>query len=226
MAFFSKKFFISFLALSCIAHADSSQSDFFLQLAYKDNFNQNTEIIDYDHSRDYESIKQIIKDGWSGFARKPYTEEGLQELLKEPQLENRTSLIKVARIKQQTVGFTKLEICNKPTNNHPHHTDYAFNVEVELVGVSPNFRNQGIASQLLSVAQEIAEKNKATYLNMYVFEENKNAINLYKKLGFIAVPTPRKKIPLMTKALKTPQCECKPCKCLKEYLDKKKVHNI
>ena len=52
------------------------------------------------------------------------------------------------------------------------------------IAVQPEYRNQGIATQLLDNLLEDCKEHGTNYLMLEVRVSNKPAINLYKKLGF------------------------------------------
>ena len=54
--------------------------------------------------------------------------------------------------------------------------------------VQKNWRNKGVLSLLLQELKKIAIKKKVFALRLYVFKENKEAIAIYKKLGFENAP--------------------------------------
>ncbi len=51
--------------------------------------------------------------------------------------------------------------------------------------VSESYRRKGIASKLLNFVEDIARNHKILRLNLTVMDQNKAAIQLYKKHGFI-----------------------------------------
>lgn len=56
---------------------------------------------------------------------------------------------------------------------------------LDRLGVNIDFERQGIATQLLNYADEIAKEKMAEYLRLFVIDINTPAINLYKKNGFL-----------------------------------------
>lgn len=53
------------------------------------------------------------------------------------------------------------------------------------LGILPEFRNQGIGTNLLKLAEKHAKKNnKIEKVELEVFKSNKNAIKLFEKQGF------------------------------------------
>jgi ribosomal protein S18 acetylase RimI-like enzyme len=58
--------------------------------------------------------------------------------------------------------------------------------EIERIYVLSDFQGKGIGRQLLEKAIQMAKEKKASYIWLGVWEENKRAIQFYKKNGFIA----------------------------------------
>lgn len=56
---------------------------------------------------------------------------------------------------------------------------------LDRLGVNIDFKRQGIATQLLNYANEIAIEKMAEYLRLFVIDMNTPAINLYKKNKFL-----------------------------------------
>ncbi len=50
--------------------------------------------------------------------------------------------------------------------------------------VDENYRNNGIATNLMETALSIIKNTDVEFININVLAHNKNAINLYKKFGF------------------------------------------
>jgi len=57
-------------------------------------------------------------------------------------------------------------------------------VEIENIGVEPEFRSQGIGRLLMEKATEWAKEKGATKLYVSAYWENKKAVDFYKKNGF------------------------------------------
>lgn len=53
-----------------------------------------------------------------------------------------------------------------------------------LLYVKPLYRNQGIATMLLEKMHDYASEKGDRRISLMVYEDNKEAINLYKKLGY------------------------------------------
>ena len=66
-------------------------------------------------------------------------------------------------------------------NNHRMTDDEVY---IEMLGVDPAWRGQGVAHQLMSYAEAVATQQGAAQLTLTVVSDNTPAINLYQKMGF------------------------------------------
>ena len=55
---------------------------------------------------------------------------------------------------------------------------------IDVVAVYPEFRGQGVGTQLMSLAFSQAKKGGFAELSLVVFEQNVRAVQLYQRLGF------------------------------------------
>lgn len=60
-------------------------------------------------------------------------------------------------------------------------------VEIENIGVNPEYRSQGIGKLLVDASVRWAKEQKATKLFVSAYWNNKRAINFYKKNGFYEI---------------------------------------
>lgn len=60
---------------------------------------------------------------------------------------------------------------------------------VDFIAVNPLYQGRGVGSQLLSFAEEFAANNNLTSLSLYVASQNKGAMALYTRLGFVVQKT-------------------------------------
>ncbi|XP_022912742.1 N-alpha-acetyltransferase 20 [Onthophagus taurus] len=60
---------------------------------------------------------------------------------------------------------------------------------VTALTVSPGFRRLGIAGSLMSYLEEVSEKKRAYFVDLFVRVSNSVAINMYKNLGYIVYRT-------------------------------------
>lgn len=200
-SFIPKTCFALAALLSFSAHANLQQSLIAPQLAYENMANQHIEIVDYDIVRDFEAVKNILKEGWDMLSGRPYDEQLVYKLFSENVSANRfgvKTIIKVARVNGQTAGVMTFV----PGNLWPDH--YGM---VELLAVGSQFRNKGIGFKLLSCAQELAQKNNAPGIQLYVFINNAPAIKLYKKFGLAYKDLVGKYTALMAKSFNEPKSQ-------------------
>merc|ERR550534_1951590 len=66
------------------------------------------------------------------------------------------------------------------TNWHGH---------VTALSVAPDYRRLGLAAKLMSGLEEISEKKKAYFVDLFVRVSNTVAINMYKNLGYVIYRT-------------------------------------
>lgn len=194
-SFITKKIFFSLAALLFFsAQASLQKSRISKQLGYENIANQQIEIVDYNVTRDFEAVKNIIKEGWNTLSTGPYDEETIREILIDQISGNcrgKKTTIKVARVNGQTAGVMTFV---------PGY--YGM---VELLAVGSQFRNKGIGYKLLSAAQELAQKNNAQGLELYVFSHNAPAIKLYEKFGLKHEGFVYNNVALMSKPFNEPQ---------------------
>ncbi|KAJ0176193.1 hypothetical protein K1T71_008367 [Dendrolimus kikuchii] len=60
---------------------------------------------------------------------------------------------------------------------------------VTALTVSPDYRRLGLAATLMSILEDVSEKKKAYFVDLFVRVSNKVAINMYKNLGYIVYRT-------------------------------------
>jgi GNAT superfamily N-acetyltransferase len=68
--------------------------------------------------------------------------------------------------------------------DHYNHLKAPNSFEINVVAVYPRFRRKGIGTRLLSLARSQAKASGFARLSLYVFEQNDEAIRLYRRLGF------------------------------------------
>jgi ribosomal protein S18 acetylase RimI-like enzyme len=60
-------------------------------------------------------------------------------------------------------------------------------VEIENIGVDPEYRSKGIGTQLMHEATKWAKSQGADKLYVVAFWQNQQAINFYKKFNFVEI---------------------------------------
>lgn len=211
MASFTHKTFFFGLTILCSfsAGADIQKSPTLPELAYSYAIKPKIEVTDYNVISDFNGVKRIAQENWSTISTGPYSEEMVQELFLSCKSSNRSgknTIIKVVRINGKIAGFMTFV---------PGY--YGL---VELLAVDANFRNQGIGYQLLLEAQTLAQRTNGQGLEIYVFQDNTPAVNLYEKFGFQCEANMGDRVILMGKAFAQPKNVffCGTCELLKRNL--------
>jgi len=86
----------------------------------------------------------------------------------------------VAEINGQAVGYVALVIKDFGWRKSKY-------IEIENIGVSPDFRSKGIGEKLMKASEEWAKGQGAARLYVEAFWENKRAIKYYKNNGFVEI---------------------------------------
>ncbi len=81
----------------------------------------------------------------------------------------------VALSKDKVIGWCDILPKEKEINKH---------VGVMGVGIIPDFRGKGIGTRLINACLEKVKKQNIYRIELWVYEDNVNAVDLYKKLGF------------------------------------------
>ena len=84
-----------------------------------------------------------------------------------------------AYLKNVLVGYFKL---NKNAAQAEQFAEQS--IELERIYVVEDFQNQGVGKLMLLKAIEFAQKYKPKFIWLGVWQENKNAVRFYEKLGF------------------------------------------
>lgn len=100
---------------------------------------------------------------------------------------NRDAICLIAEVDDQPVGYLAAS---------PKISDYRISkcIELENMGVSPNFRSAGIGTKLISKLCDLAQDKG--YLRLYVsaYFRNTEAINFYKRNGFNEIDVSLEKV--------------------------------
>ncbi|CAF0750537.1 unnamed protein product [Didymodactylos carnosus] len=67
------------------------------------------------------------------------------------------------------------KIEGKQENYHGH---------VTALSVAPEFRRIGISSKLMSLLENVSERKKTYFVDLFVRVSNKRAVDMYQKLGY------------------------------------------
>lgn len=124
------------------------------------------------YTMDHQSIPQTYK-------KTPKNPQLKGEFLN--MLEDKKSLLLVATINDQIVGFSYAFIEKETGNNvtYGYHRVY-----IGDLYVLPNYHRRGVGSQLIQEVEKWAKDRKLSDLAVLVYNFNKNAADFYKKQGY------------------------------------------
>lgn len=135
-----------------------------------------------EHAKDIQSLlressrSMYINNGYSnedfrGKFRNQISDEAINKCARNISSLSENDKYVVAKIEGRIVGLCYVE--KEPSKNILH-----------AMYILPEYQNQGIGSQLWKNVRGFLDPTKDTFL--YVFDSNNNAIEFYKKLGFIS----------------------------------------
>lgn len=96
-------------------------------------------------------------------------------------INSKTGILFVAELKKEVVGFIHLE--QEDTPNFPSVVPHKYGVLMDLF-VSKSHRRKGVASHLLSEANQWLLDNQLEYMELMVLNNNSDGISLYERNGF------------------------------------------
>ena len=129
-----------------------------------------TAVIESASSKDLERLYTIEKEC---FKEEAFTKEQILQMLDDY---NTISLI--AKISNEIAGFVIGMIYVERNTLHGH---------ILTIDVEPRFQRRGIGLQLMREIEEIFRRKDTKFLHLEVREDNKSAISLYTKLGYVAI---------------------------------------
>ncbi len=98
----------------------------------------------------------------------------------------------VVEMDEKLIGFVHVLVRDTPVFPVIIPQHYAV---IDGIAVKSEFQNHGIGKMLMEKAQEWAKTNGAVFIELNVYEFNKNAISFYERLGYqISSQRMRKKI--------------------------------
>lgn len=136
-------------------------------------------------------IGQLQKIGRQTFSEtfSPYnTEENMRNYLKEnfssekltAELEDKNSEFYFAKLNKNVIGYLKLNFGPSQTELKDENA-----LEIERIYVLKELHGKSVGQSLYEKAMQVANESKANYVWLGVWEENKRAINFYRKNGFV-----------------------------------------
>ena len=85
----------------------------------------------------------------------------------------------IAKENENIIGYIFIKITN-PKQNAEIYKEAL----IDALYVEKEYRNKGVATQLINKAKEFSKEKYAKKISINVIKDNENALNLYHKLGF------------------------------------------
>ncbi|MEC2061284.1 GNAT family N-acetyltransferase [Bacillus stercoris] len=127
-----------------------------------------------------ETFNDTFKDQNSPENMKAYLERAFNTKQLEKELSNMSSEFFFVYFDHEVAGYVKVNIDDAQSEEMG-----AESLEIERIYIKNNFQKHGLGKHLLNKAIEIALERNKKNIWLGVWEENKNAIAFYKKMGFV-----------------------------------------
>ena len=98
---------------------------------------------------------------------------------KKGTIEGNNSKIFLAEENNEIIGFCIINI--RETKNHHMYYDM-INIEIENICIDEKYKQKGIGKKLFEEVKKIAKEKGAKFIELSVWEFNKNAIEFYEHL--------------------------------------------
>ncbi len=127
-----------------------------------------------------ETFTDTFKDQNSPENLKNYLERAFHSEQLQEELSNASSEFYFIFFNEEHAGYLKL-------NTNEAQTEHKTNdsLEIERIYIRTKFQRKGLGKYLIKKAVEIATRKKKKNIWLGVWEKNENAIDFYKKLGFV-----------------------------------------
>jgi diamine N-acetyltransferase len=124
----------------------------------------------------YETFKdQNSQENMNAYLEKAFTVEQLEE-----ELSNTSSRFFFIYFNHEIAGYLKVNTDDAQSEEMGEEA-----LEIERIYISNNFQKQGLGKHLFNKALEIATNLNKKRIWLGVWEKNKNAIDFYRKQGFV-----------------------------------------
>jgi len=90
----------------------------------------------------------------------------------------------VAEMNEELIGFVRMVVRDTP--NHPVMIPHHYAV-IDEIAVKSEFQDRGVGNMLMEKAQAWAASSGAAYMELNVYEFNRNAISFYEGLGYKSI---------------------------------------
>ncbi|WP_163971849.1 GNAT family N-acetyltransferase [Oceanobacillus halotolerans] len=128
----------------------------------------------------YDTFNETFKDqnspeNMDAYMNKAFTIKQLEEELSNP-----FSQFFFVNVHDEIAGYLKVNSNNAQSEEMGEEA-----LEIERIYIKSEFQKQGLGKYMFHKAIEIAQKDNKTKIWLGVWEKNENAIDFYKKMGFV-----------------------------------------
>ena len=127
-----------------------------------------------------ETFNATFKNQNSPENMKAYLERAFNLIQLEKELSNTSSGFYFIYSEEEIAGYLKIN-----TNDAQSEIMGDDSLEIERIYIKSDFQKSGLGKYLLNKALEIAIKHNKKKIWLGVWEQNKNAIAFYEKMGFV-----------------------------------------
>jgi diamine N-acetyltransferase len=127
-----------------------------------------------------ETFNDTFKDQNSPEQMEAYLEKAFNSEQLEKELLNPSSHFYFVYVNNEVAGYLKVN-----TNDAQTETMDDESLEIERIYIRKDFQRHGLGKYLLNKAMEVALEHHKQKVWLGVWEKNENAIEFYKKMGFV-----------------------------------------
>ncbi|SUV03803.1 Protease synthase and sporulation negative regulatory protein PAI 1 [Priestia megaterium] len=137
---------------------------------------------DVNHLQDisYKTFNETFKDQNSPKNMKAYLEKAFTVEQLEKELSNTSSQLFFIYVNHEIAGYLKVNTDDAQSEEMGKES-----LEIERIYIDNSFQRQGLGKHLFNKAVEIATTFNKKKIWLGVWEKNKNAIDFYRKQGFV-----------------------------------------
>ncbi|MFT4413297.1 GNAT family N-acetyltransferase [Fredinandcohnia humi] len=128
----------------------------------------------------YETFNETFKDQNSPENMNAYLERAFNLKQLEKELSNLSSQFYFVYFNNEVAGYLKVN-----TNDAQSEKMGDASLEIERIYIKRKYQKHGIGKYLVNKALEIAMERNKKKIWLGVWEKNENAIDFYKKMGFV-----------------------------------------
>lgn len=127
-----------------------------------------------------ETFNETFKDQNSPVQMKAYLEKAFNSEQLKKELSELSSEFHLIYFNEELAGYVKV---NRNDAQSEKMGDES--LEIERIYIKSPFQGKGLGKHLINKAMEIAKSNHKKMIWLGVWEKNENAIEFYKKMGFV-----------------------------------------